>query len=124
MITKMKTQQFEQVNDAKWREVAIESLRGLPFERLITKTLEGIDIQPLYTKEQVTKELGERQEEILKVVRAGQTSSDWTIAQRTYTTDGAQFVAETKDAIEKGNEAIVYDGSLNVTWTEADVAEL
>lgn len=124
MITKMKTQQFEQVNDAKWREVAIESLRGLPFERLITKTLEGIDIQPLYTKEQVTKELDERQEEILKVVRAGQTSSDWTIAQRTYTTDGAQFVAETKDAIEKGNEAIVYDGSHNVTWTEADVAEL
>ena len=65
MITKMKTQQFNQVNDANWREVAIESLRGLPFERLITKTLEGIDIQPLYTKEQVSKELGDRQSDLL-----------------------------------------------------------
>lgn len=124
MITKMKTQQFDDANDAKWREVAVESLRGLPFERLITKTLEGIDIQPLYTKEQVEKDLSSRQAELLKSVRAGQTSSDWTIAQRTYTTDGAQFVAETKEAIEKGNEAVVYDGAHKVTWTNDDLAEL
>lgn len=124
MITKMKTQQFEQTNDAKWREVAIESLRGLPFERLVTKTLEGIDVQPLYTREQAKNELGERQGEILKLVRAGQTSGEWTIAQRTYTTEGAQFIAETKEAIEKGNEAIVYDGSHRVAWSNSDVAEL
>lgn len=124
MITKMKTQQFEQTNDAKWREVAVESLRGLPFERLITKTLEGIDIQPLYTKEQTTTELGERQGEILKLVRAGKKSGDWTIAQRTYTTDGDQFIAETKEAIEKGNEAIVYDGSQQVAWSDTHLTEL
>lgn len=124
MITKMKSQQFDQTNDAQWREEAVESLRGLPFERLITKTLEGIDIQPLYTKEQVEAELGERQDELLKSIRAEQTSSDWIIAQRTYTTKGAQFIKEIKEEIDKGNESIVYDGAHKVTWTEEDLAEL
>jgi len=124
MITKMKTQQFNQVNDAHWREVAVESLRGLPFEKLITKTLEGIDIQPLYTKEQTKEDLGARQGELLNSIRAGKTSSDWTVAQRTYTTDGSQFVKEVKEAIDKGNEAIVYDGRQEVTWSDADLAAL
>src|SRR5690625_7230215 len=102
MITKMKTQQFDRVNDAEWRKATVESLRGLPFEKLITKTLEGIDIQPLYTKEQTEQEMGERQAPLLKSIRAGQSSSDWTIAQRTYTTNGDQFIEEIKEALEKG----------------------
>src|SRR5699024_157207 len=124
MITKMKTEQFAKVNDAKWREVAIESLRGLPFEKLITKTWEGINIQPLYTKEQIESQLGDRQGDMLTSVRAGQKSSDWIIAQRTYSTNGAKFIEETKEAIDRGNEAIVYDGSQQVTWTEENLAEL
>src|SRR5690625_6877073 len=82
MITKMKTQQFDRVNDAEWRKATVKSLRGLPFEKLVTKTLEGIDIQPLYTKEQTEKQLGNHQAQLLKTIRAGQTSSDWIIAQR------------------------------------------
>src|SRR5699024_9375853 len=124
MITKMKTQQFDRVNDAKWREVTIESLRGLPFEKLITKTLEGSDIQPLYTKEQVDKELGDRQDELVKAIRAGKKSGDWTVAQRTYTTDGTEYVTQVKESLEKGNEAIVYDGSLGVQWNESALTEL
>lgn len=124
MITKMKEQQFAKTNDAKWREVAVESLRGLPFEKLVTKTLEGIEIQPLYTKEQTEKQLGNRQAQLLKTVRAGQVSSDWTIAQRTYSTDGATFIKETIEALEKGNEAIVYDGSLKINWHESSLQEL
>lgn len=124
MITKMKSQQFESTNDANWREVAVESLRGLPFENLITQTLEGIEIQPLYTKEQTAKELGERQQKLLNTIRAGKSSGDWTIAQRTYAKIGADFVLETKEALDKGNEAIVYDGTHQVSWAEEDLAEL
>ena len=47
-IHKMKTTSFEDVNYVKWKEVAVKSLRGKPFEKLITKTTEGIDLQPLY----------------------------------------------------------------------------
>src|SRR5699024_10956591 len=124
MSTKMKTQQFKQVNDAHWREVAVESLRGLPFEKLVTKTLEGIEIQPLYTKEQTQEDVGARHGKRLNSMRDGKTSSDWTVAQRTYTTDGSQFVKEVKEAIDKGNEAIVYDGRQEVTWADADLATL
>src|SRR5690625_7772695 len=109
MITKMKEQQFAKTNDAKWREVAVESLRGLPFEKLITKTLEGIEIQPLYTKQKFDKEL-ETHDEMLNAVRFGMESPDWTIAQRSYASDSKQFLDEVKESLEKGNEAIVYDG--------------
>lgn len=124
MITKMKTQEFNPVNDETWRKVTVESLRGLPFEKLLTKTLEGIEIQPLYTKEQVDKELGARQEELLEAIRTGKTSGDWTVAQRTYTQDGTAFVEEVEDALAKGNEAIVYDGSFPVDWNESALKAL
>src|SRR5690606_23038527 len=124
MISELKDKQFEPVTDADWREAAVKSLRGQPFEKLITKTIEGIELQPLYTKEQIEKALGERQEAMLKAIRAGKTSGDWTIAQRTYTTDGDEFIAQTKEALEKGNEAIVYDGSQQVDWTDENLKEL
>ncbi|MEZ4556480.1 MAG: acyl-CoA mutase large subunit family protein [Caldilineaceae bacterium] len=31
-----------------WRQATVESLKGLPFEKLITRSYEGIDLQPLY----------------------------------------------------------------------------
>jgi methylmalonyl-CoA mutase len=45
--------EFEQVSYEKWKEIAEGSLKGKPFEKLIGKTLEGIDIQPIYIKEDV-----------------------------------------------------------------------
>lgn len=124
MINQMKTQQFEPVTDAEWRKATVESLRGLPFENLISQTMEGIEIQPLYTKEQTERDLGKRQKELLQSIRAGQKSSDWIIAQRTYTSDSKTYIEEVKEALEKGNEAIVYDGAQAVDWKEEDLKTL
>ena len=123
MITEMKTASFKQINDEKWQEAAVKSLRGLPFEKLITKTLEGIEIQPLYTKQKFDKEL-EAHDEMLNAVRFGMESPDWTIAQRSYASDSKQFLDEVKESLEKGNEAIVYDGRQPFSWEEADLKEL
>jgi len=42
---------FEVSSFETWREVVDKDLKGVPFEkRLITKTYEGIDLQPIYTK--------------------------------------------------------------------------
>lgn len=123
MMTEMKKTKFKEVNDAIWKEAAIKSLRGLPFERLFTKTLEGIDIRPLYTKEQVTKDLPD-QDALLQTIRAGMKTSDWTIAQQSYATDGETFVSEVKEALEKGNEAICYDGKRKVAWTDNALKQL
>ena len=123
MISEMKKITFQETNDALWKEAAIKSLRGLPFDRLITKTLEGIDIQPLYTKEQVTKQLPE-QKALLQTIRSGMKTADWTIAQQSYATDGDKFIAEVKEALEKGNEAIRYDGNRKVNWTDDSLKQL
>lgn len=123
MITEMKNTKFEKVNDEQWKEAAVKSLRGLPFERLITKTLEGIDIQPLYTKEQVEENLP-NQSSLLQTIRYSMKTPDWTIAQQSYATNGEQFVNEVKESLEKGNEAIVYDGSRPVEWSENSLKEL
>ena len=37
-----------------WREIAEKELRGRPLDDLTWKTLEGIEVQPLYTEEDVT----------------------------------------------------------------------
>lgn len=43
--------EFTPADDAAWRAAAEESLDGAPFEKkLITKTPEGIDLQPLYSR--------------------------------------------------------------------------
>src|SRR5215831_12149392 len=42
--------EFPPVSYEQWRASVEGELKGVPFEKkLVTKTLEGIDIQPLYT---------------------------------------------------------------------------
>lgn len=46
--------EFAPANDQAWRAAAEESLDGAPFEKkLVTKTAEGIDLQPLYSRTSV-----------------------------------------------------------------------
>lgn len=42
---------FKSPSYEQWREVVEKDLKGVPFEKkLVTKTYEGIDLQPIYTK--------------------------------------------------------------------------
>ena len=42
---------FSPATDAEWRKVAEESLDGAPFEKkFVTRTPEGIDLQPIYSR--------------------------------------------------------------------------
>lgn len=124
MIEKMKQVTFDEVSDAMWEEEAVKSLRGKSLEELISKTSEGIDIHPLYTKELLEKTLGDRVEEITKTVRQTKNSDTWTIAQAIYQKSGDDFVTELIDSLERGNESIVYDGKSNVIWTDASLNKL
>jgi len=115
----MKNKQFEEITYEQWQETATASLKNLPFEKLITKTLEGIDLLPLYTKEQYKEN-----EEVLQTVREGVESPQWKIGQLNYAAQSDEFLKQTKEALEKGNEAIVYDGRWPVTWEKEDIEEL
>lgn len=50
--------EFPSISREAWREEATRSLRGGSFEkRLVSQTLDGIEIQPLYTEEDVDSDL-------------------------------------------------------------------
>ena len=44
--------EFEETTYEAWKEAAVETLKGAPFEKkLLTKTYEGITLEPIYTME-------------------------------------------------------------------------
>ena len=57
-IHTMKSITFKETNFKQWENEAIKTLRGKPFERLITKTIEGIDLHPLYTQDDLLIDSG------------------------------------------------------------------
>ncbi len=116
-IHNMQTTTLIEAGFEQWKEAAVQSLKGKPFDSLITKTIEGIDLQPLYT-----------QESSCETCTANSCSTKkrqgWIVAQQPYATDGQQFVAELKNSIERGNEAIVCDGTKPLHWEESSLAEI
>lgn len=109
-VDSMKTIRFQETNHEEWQEVAVKSLRGMPFDKLITKTIEGIDLQPLYTKENAklnpsTNKIREAHEK------------NWIIAQAQYGKSGEVYISNLMNSLSRGNEAIVYNGDEQIKWT-------
>ena len=42
---------FAAISDAQWRGLVDKALKGAPFERLVSRTSDGIEIQPLYPRD-------------------------------------------------------------------------
>lgn len=112
----MKTSSFPFADYDQWKETAVQSLKGKPFETLLTKTAEGITLQPLYTQ----KEFMER----LHSVRAVKHATGWIVAQQTFAKTGQEFVDNLKESLVRGNESIVYDGFRKLDWNDAQLDEI
>jgi methylmalonyl-CoA mutase len=112
----MQTTIFDKAGFEQWKEAAVQSLKGKPFDSLITKTIEGIDLQPLYTQESLAKRA--------QTTRASKKAPGWIVAQKPYAEDGKQFVIDLKNSIERGNEAIVCDGTKQLQWEESSLTEV
>jgi len=108
MTNEMKEITFKKINDETWRDTAVKSLRGMPYEKLLTTTVEGIQLNPIYTKESYHQHFGEQAIPFVQKVREGMQTSHWTIAQQPYATDSTAFMEQVKESLDKGNEAIVY----------------
>lgn len=121
MIDKIKSTTFNRMDLEEWEKLAIESLRGMPAENLITTTAESIKIKPLYTFEQLASFSTEQTD----TVREGQEDASWTIAQLQHAKTGKQFLNELKMSIDRGNESIIYDGNnLIDDWTFEQLEQL
>lgn len=122
MVDKLKSTKFKQVDYKTWKKVATKSLQGIPVEDLITQTVEGIAIQPLYTREQL--EAFSYEESMIATVRQGKPTSKWTVAQKQYVNSGEEFLKQLQDSLQGGAESIVYDGENPVAWEEGHLEKL
>lgn len=115
-IDNMKKTTFEKADFKQWKELAVDSLKGKPYEKLKTKTLEGIDLEPLYFEKPVF--------DSASIVRSMKQHAGWIVAQQTIATNGADFLEQLEDSLEKGNEAIVYDGVHQFNWNDDQLLRL
>ena len=94
---------FPRADEARWRALAEAALKGKPFESLISRTADGIEIQPLYQRL-----VGERP----RPWRAG--AGPWRVCARVDHTDPAQANALLLTDLENGADAIhiVFAGSV------------
>jgi methylmalonyl-CoA mutase len=102
--------EFPAATPADWRKVAEESLAGVPFEKkLITRTPEGIDLQPIYTQED-TARLPEAWPGLPPYVRGtdplGQRAAGWHICQEPDASDPAAFNAALLCDLQRGQNAV------------------
>lgn len=116
--------EFPEVSDAEWRRAAAESLDGASFEqRLITRTPEGIDLQPIYTRAAAAglAPLGDWPG-LPPFVRGadplGSRAGGWLIAQKIAGRTPAEFNAALRAALERGQNAVPLAEAQ--CWTRAD----
>ena len=101
---------FPAASPADWRKAAEEALDGAPFEKkLITRTYEGIDLRPIYTKEDTAK-LPESWPGLPPYMRGsdplGQRAQGWSICQAPDGTDAAAFNAALLRDLKCGQNAV------------------
>jgi len=116
----MKSAIFPKESFESWKSVAVSTLKGKPFEKLITPTFEGIDLQPLYTAEHLQKTMN-----FSTVVSNTKQQTKWLLAQRTYGNSAQEFLHKAKEQLKLGNDLVVYDGSsTSFAWSDNDLQEL
>ncbi|MBI5404321.1 MAG: acyl-CoA mutase large subunit family protein [Ignavibacteriae bacterium] len=103
---------FPETPYEEWRKTAEKDLKGVPFEKkLITKTYEGIDLQPIYTKEDLKNiEFLENKPGFDNFVRgtklSGNTLNSWEIKQSINYPLAEDFNEALRYDLERGQNAI------------------
>ncbi|MET4562423.1 methylmalonyl-CoA mutase [Lysinibacillus parviboronicapiens] len=124
MSNNMKNIEFEKPSFSEWQDAAIKALKGKPFESLLTKTSEGITLEPLYTQESLVAKLGEELDKQVATIRSLQNRQVFRVAQQVYADTSEAFFAQLDDSLARGNEIVTVDSRVNFEWTEEEVAQL
>ncbi|WP_010303131.1 methylmalonyl-CoA mutase family protein [Kurthia senegalensis] len=122
-MTNLKEVTFEQPSYDQWQEAAVKQLKGKPFESLLTKTIEGITLQPLYTEEKLLEALDGKLEEQVSTVRALKADGDFGVAQQAFGSSIEEFVAQTNDAFDRGAQFVTV-GKVAFDWDDHALHQL
>ncbi|MCI0474465.1 MAG: acyl-CoA mutase large subunit family protein, partial [Ignavibacteria bacterium] len=97
----------------EWKKIAESDLKGVPFDKkLITKTYEGINLQPIYTSDSIKDNpLTENFPGFENYVRgrksSGYNSGCWQVAREIPYPDPAKFNDAVKYDLERGQDTVV-----------------
>lgn len=102
---------FDPVDFLEWKLKAEKDLKGKPFEKLYTKTYDGIELKPIYTKEDIanlpqTDELPGYSNFIRGTKVDGYNGQPWEICQDIPYGEAIAFNNAVSKALEKGQTAI------------------
>ena len=94
-----------------WRQAAVDSLAGKPFDKLVTATYEGLDVQPLYRREDTADLAATRTipgaPPYLRGGRAGgNVRQPWAVAQELAHGSPAAFNRALRFDLEHGQTAV------------------
>jgi len=105
--------EFPTATYEEWKELASEQLKGAPFEKkLVTRTLEGIDLQPIYTRAALDEVPAAREAlpgfpSYLRGGRpGGYRAQPWDIAQELPYSTPAEFNAELLSDLNRGQTGV------------------
>lgn len=103
---------FSPATYAEWKELAEANLKGKPIEKaLVTRTYEDIDLQPIYTKDDI-KDLPHLEEKpgfqnYLRGTKAdGYLANGWEICQTTFEHTPDAFNKAVKRDLDRGQNAV------------------
>lgn len=105
--------EFAPADDGAWRKAAEESLDGAPFEKkLVTKTAEGIDLQPIYSRTSTPPPAWQaRPPGFAPFVRGsvplGQREQPWLICQQPSGTSLEECNRTLLDDLDRGQNAVL-----------------
>lgn len=116
MSNNMREIQFATTTFEEWQEQAIKALKGKPFESLLTKTDEGITLQPLYTQQSLADQLGEQLEKQVGTIRTLQHSNEFNVAQSIFGETGEEFLNNLKESLARGNDVITIETPVQFDW--------
>lgn len=125
-IDSIKKTKFSERTYVEWQQAAEAALKGKPLSGLKTPTIEGITLDPLYTKDML-KKAGAAIPNQVKAIQNGKKLPGWFVAQETKASSAEEFLAAINESLTRGNEMVVYTSSQKVDWSEdqlKDLAEL
>ncbi|MCP3738559.1 methylmalonyl-CoA mutase family protein [Rossellomorea sp. BNER] len=106
-LSEMKNQSFDNQTLTEWQVAAEKALKGKSLNTLQTHTYEGIDLKPLYTKDDLPK--GDRIHSYIPGVETKiNAENKWFLAQNTNGVTWDELTTKVKESLLKGQNCLSF----------------
>ena len=98
--------EFNPTSAAQWKEQLVKDLKGIDYNTLVWKTNSGIDVQPFYTKENLSTN-----------PTPVFAKNDWAICENVFVSDAKAANAQALNALQNGASGLVFHITQNTDYS-------